>query len=82
MNKRLFSLGDRRLRLPEPLPPYEGIYDVHRFGSSCPQQRMVIPQGLNTRLEKDVSDIVAMMYEDVTEDNEDCKSSGLLYVLR
>jgi len=65
-------LGNRRLRLPEPLPPYEGIYDVHRFGSSCPQQRMVIPQELNTRLQKDVSDIVAMLYEDVTVDNEDC----------
>lgn len=43
---------------------------------------MVIPQGLGTRLEKDVSGIVAMLYEDVTVDNEDCKSSGLLYVLR
>ena len=43
---------------------------------------MVIPQGLGTRLEKDVSDIVARLYEDVTVDNEDCKSSGLLYVLR
>jgi hypothetical protein len=43
---------------------------------------MVIPQGLNTRLQKDVSDIVAMLYEDVTVDNEDCKSSDLLYVLR
>jgi len=41
---------------------------------------MVIPQGLGIRLEKDVSDIVAMLYEDVTEDNEDCKSSDLLYV--
>ena len=42
---------------------------------------MVIPQELNTRLYKDVSDIVAMLYEKVTVDNEDCKSSGLLYVL-
>lgn len=80
INKRPISLGNRRLRLPESLPPYEGIYDVHRFGPSCPQQRMVIPQGLNTRLEKDVSNIIASLYEDVTVDNEDCKSSGLLYV--
>jgi hypothetical protein len=43
---------------------------------------MVIPQELDTRLQKDVSDIVAMLYEDVTIDNEDCKSSDLLYVLR
>ena len=79
-SERLFSLGSRRLRLPESLPPYEGIYDVHRFGPSCPQQRMVIPQ-MDARLEKDVTNIVAMLYESVTVDNEDCKSSGLLYVL-
>lgn len=77
-----FSLGDRRLRLPEPLPPYEGGYEVHRFGPSCPQQRMVIPQGLGIRLEKDVADFIARMYENVTVDNEDCKSSGIPYVLR
>lgn len=65
-------IDNRRLRLPEPLPPYEGVYDVRRFGPSCPQQRMVIPQGLGTRLEKDVSDIIARLYEDVTVDNEDC----------
>ncbi|KAH8995061.1 carotenoid ester lipase precursor [Lactarius hatsudake] len=51
----------RRLRLPEPLPPYEGYYD-----------RMILPTGLNTQLEKDISKIVATMYEDVTTDNEDC----------
>lgn len=43
---------------------------------------MLIPQGLNTRLEKDISDIVARMYEDVTVDNEDCKILSLLYVSR
>ena len=79
-NACLFSLGDRRLRLPESLPPYEGTYDVHRFGSSCPQQRMVIPQ-LDARLEKDLTELVALMYENLTEDNEDCECSGLLYVL-
>ncbi|KAI9458426.1 carotenoid ester lipase precursor [Lactarius psammicola] len=62
----------RRLRLPEPLPPYEGFYDVHKFGPSCPQQRMVLPTGLNSQLEKDISNIVATLYEDVTTDHEDC----------
>ena len=81
-NNRLFSVGNRRLRLPEPLPPYEGIYDVHIFGPSCPQQRLVIPQGLNAQLQRAVRNIVGMLYEDVTVDNEDCKSSSLLYVLR
>ncbi|KAH9983658.1 carotenoid ester lipase precursor [Russula vinacea] len=64
--------GDRRLRLPGPLPPYEGNYDVHKFGPSCPQQRMGLPQGLNSSLEKDVSDIFATLYEKVTLDSEDC----------
>ncbi|KAH9034581.1 carotenoid ester lipase precursor [Lactarius pseudohatsudake] len=68
---RFFTCG-RRLRLPEPLPPYEGYYDVHKFGPSCPQQRMIFPTGLNTQMEKDISKIVATMYEDVTTDNEDC----------
>ena len=40
---------------------------------------MLLPQGLNARLAKDVNDIVAMMYEDVTEDSEDCKSPTLEY---
>lgn len=70
-----FSTGDQRLRLPESLPPYEGNYEAHKYGPSCPQQRMLLPQGLDTRLEKDVNNIVAMMYEAVTEDSEDCKVS-------
>jgi carboxylesterase type B len=77
--RRPFSTGDRRLRLPEPLPPYEGNYEAHKYGPSCPQQRMLLPQGLDTRLEKDVNNIIAMMYEAVTEDSEDCKSPVLVY---
>lgn len=63
---------NRRLRPPEPLPPYGGHYNVHKFGSSCPQQRLVLPQGLNSQLEKDISNIVSSLYEDVTIDSEDC----------
>ena len=43
---------------------------------------MTLPQGLGIRLEKDVSDIVSRMYEDVTIDNEDCKIPSLLYLSR
>ena len=71
------STSNRRLRLPEPLPPYGGDYEAHRFGSSCPQQRMVLPQGLDPQLEKHVDDIVSRMYEDVTPDSEDCEPSSL-----
>ena len=71
----IHSTLDRRFRLPEPLPPYAGRYDVHKFGPSCPQQRLVLPQGLNSQLQRDISNIVANLYEDVTPDDEDCEAS-------
>ena len=55
---------------------------AQRYGSSCPQQRFVIPQfKLNERLERDVTNIIARMYEDLTPDSEDCKIPGLVNVL-
>ena len=80
MNAHPFSTDSRRLRLPEPLPPYEGNYEAHKYGASCPQHRMLLPQGLNVRLAKDVNNIIAMMYEDVTPDSEDCKSLRVIFV--
>jgi hypothetical protein len=74
LNIHLLSTSNRRLRVPESLPPYEGNYEAHKFGSSCPQQRMTLPEGLDPRLAKDVNDIVARLYEDVTPDSEDCKT--------
>lgn len=68
------STWNLRLRPPEPLPPYGGHYDVHKFGSSCPQQRLELPQGLHSQLVKDINNIVATMYEDVTTDSEDCEA--------
>ena len=43
---------------------------------------MGLPQGLDTRLEKDVSDIFATLYEKVTLDSEDCKIPNPLPVSR
>jgi len=79
VNTHPFSTDYRRLRLPEPLPPYEGNYQAHKYGPSCPQHRMLLPQGLNARLAKDVNNLIAMMYDYVTEDSEDCKSPILVY---
>ncbi|KAH9968418.1 Alpha/Beta hydrolase protein [Lactifluus volemus] len=70
--------ADLRLRLPQPLDPYEGIYQVNKFGSSCPQQRLVLPPGLKPRLEKDINDIVSRLYEDVTPDSEDCLTINVI----
>ena len=35
---------------------------------------MAMPTGLGTQLQKDINDLIALMYEDVTPDSEDCKS--------
>ena len=43
---------------------------------------MTLPQGLNSRLAKDVNNIVARFYEDVTADDEDCKSLSLVACVR
>ncbi|KAH9030333.1 carotenoid ester lipase precursor [Lactarius pseudohatsudake] len=53
--------SERRLRLPEPLPPYEGLYYVQEFGKSCPQQRLDLPNGLDSQLVKDVSGVVNVL---------------------
>ena len=69
----LYSTWDRRLRLPEPVQPYEGHYDVHRFGPSCPQQTLALPEVGHSQLETEIHNFVARLYEDVTTDNEDCE---------
>lgn len=33
------SIGDRRLRLPEPNNPYVGVLDATVYGPACPQHR-------------------------------------------
>ncbi|KAI0259424.1 carotenoid ester lipase precursor [Gloeopeniophorella convolvens] len=65
-------IGARRLRLPEPPAPYAGTYIAQRHGSSCPQQELKLPSGINTELQKEVGRVVARLYEDVTPDSEDC----------
>ncbi|KAI0248236.1 carotenoid ester lipase precursor [Lactifluus subvellereus] len=65
-------IGDRRLRLPEPLPPYEGLYYVQEFGKSCPQQPMTLPNGLDSRLVQSISTVVGRLYDDITPQDEDC----------
>jgi acetylcholinesterase len=64
--------GDRRLRLPEPTPPYEGLYYVQAFGKSCPQQRLVLPNGLDSQLVADIGSVVSVLYDGLTPADEDC----------
>jgi hypothetical protein len=70
--------GERRLRLPEPLPPYKGLYYVQEFGRSCPQQRLVFPNGLGSRLTKDISNLLTALFEDLTPADEDCEGNVVL----
>lgn len=65
--------GDRRLRLPEPLPPYEGRYYVQNFGKSCPQQPLTLPNGLDSQLVQNIGKVVGRLYENITPQDEDCE---------
>ncbi|KAH9066827.1 carotenoid ester lipase precursor [Lactarius vividus] len=64
--------NERRLRQPEPLPPYQGLYYVQEFGKSCPQQRLDLPNGLDSQLVKDIGSVVNVLYENLTPADEDC----------
>ncbi|KAF9488947.1 lipase [Pleurotus eryngii] len=69
--------GDRRFRLPVPIPPYTGTVQATAFGSACPQQsaRLPLPDGLAS----DVVDlIVNTAYKAVFPDNEDCLSINVV----
>ncbi|KAI0052207.1 carotenoid ester lipase precursor [Auriscalpium vulgare] len=65
-------IGDRRLRKPEPLPPYEGDRSATAYGSSCPQMPMTLPSWVEGDLSKALNSVVGSMYESFTPDNEDC----------
>jgi hypothetical protein len=56
-----------------PTDPYVGTHNVQEFGYSCPQQALSIPNGLNSRLVKDIGSILKNLYEDLTPSDEDCK---------
>ncbi|KAG9227351.1 hypothetical protein CCMSSC00406_0004110 [Pleurotus cornucopiae] len=69
--------GDRRFRLPEPIPPYTGTVRATAFGPACPQQsaRLPLPDGLAS----DVVDlIVNTAYKAIFPDSEDCLSINVV----
>ncbi|KAI9454072.1 carotenoid ester lipase precursor [Lactarius psammicola] len=63
---------ERRLRLPEPVPPYEGLYYVQDYGDACPQQLLKLPNGLDSKLVHNVNQVVANMYDASRPTDEDC----------
>ncbi|KAK0460006.1 carotenoid ester lipase precursor [Desarmillaria tabescens] len=63
--------GDRRFRLPETLPAYNGSYDASAFGPSCPQQAVKLP--ILTGVPAEVVDyIVNSIFTAILPDDEDC----------
>ncbi|KAF4589937.1 hypothetical protein EYR38_009232 [Pleurotus pulmonarius] len=69
--------GDRRFRLPQPIPPYTGTVQATSFGPACPQQsvRLPLPDGLASDA---VDLIVNTAYKAVFPDSEDCLSINVV----
>ncbi|TFY81776.1 hypothetical protein EWM64_g2235 [Hericium alpestre] len=65
-------IGNRRFRLPEPYPVYEGYYSATSFKPSCPQQAMTMPGWLDNELKHALDKVVDSMYDHFTPDSEDC----------
>ncbi|KAH9172349.1 carotenoid ester lipase precursor [Lactarius sanguifluus] len=72
--------GDRRLRQPQPLPPYEGYYHVQAYGKSCPQQGITLPDVIHDepQVVEAFDDIVNKLYSDLTPDDEDCLTVNVI----
>ncbi|KAH9051980.1 carotenoid ester lipase precursor [Lactarius vividus] len=68
--------GDRRLRQPEALPPYDGYnYVVQHYGNSCPQQAFTLPEVFNKVPQ--LGNVINGMYSDIMRDAEDCKAHAM-----
>ncbi|KAK0503648.1 carotenoid ester lipase precursor [Armillaria luteobubalina] len=69
--------GDRRFRLPEAHPAYNGTYDASAFGPSCPQQAVKLP--ILTGLPAEVVDyVVNSIFSAVLPGDEDCLTINVL----
>ncbi|KAH9073439.1 alpha beta-hydrolase [Lactarius deliciosus] len=64
--------NERRLRVPEPFPPYEGLYYVQEYGKACPEQFLKLPNGLDSELVYQVNQVVAQIYDTKSPSDEDC----------
>jgi hypothetical protein len=77
-DRRAHRTNERRLRAPEPVPPYEGLYNVQEFGKACPQQFLKLPNGLDSRLVGEVNQVVDRMSVKQTPTDEDCKGHAII----
>ncbi len=72
-DRRAHRTYGRRLRRPEPVPPYEGLYYVQDYSKSCPQQFLKLPNGLDSQLVHNINKVVGGMYDAMRPTDEDCK---------
>lgn len=68
----LFSTGDLRFRLPQPIPAYTGSLTATAYGLSCPQQAVDLPIVSGLAAEA-IDFIVNSIYGLIFPDSEDCK---------
>lgn len=78
LTRTRFRTGDRRLRQPEVLPPYSGLYYAQAFGRSCPQQKFTLPNVVqdDPELTNYVNSVLSQLYQGLVVDDEDCKPSA------
>ena len=67
-------VGELRLRLPQPLPPFTGTVNATGFGNQCIQHLLSLPSDAPPELLRDVALMVPLFYPnpDVPQD-EDCE---------
>ncbi|KAK0185686.1 carotenoid ester lipase precursor [Armillaria mellea] len=69
--------GDRRFRLPETHPAYNGSYDASAYGPSCPQQAVKLP--ILTGIPAEAVDyLVNSIFNAILPDDEDCLTINVL----
>ncbi|KAH8813521.1 carotenoid ester lipase precursor [Flagelloscypha sp. PMI_526] len=69
--------GDRRFRLPEPHPAYQGAITAKAFGPSCPQQAfdLPLPKGL---VDSTIDWLLNTAYLAILPDDEDCLTINIV----
>ncbi|KAG6816185.1 hypothetical protein H0H87_008012 [Tephrocybe sp. NHM501043] len=72
-------VDELRFNLPQSIEPYTGELDATSFGPSCPQQKVILPPGLDTRLREDISKTI---FGQDFPDSEDCQYDGTTIVSR
>ncbi|KAJ7166299.1 carotenoid ester lipase precursor [Mycena crocata] len=69
--------GDRRFRLPQPIPAYTGTRTVNAFGPACPQQAVKLP--ILTGLPEEIIDyVVDSAFGVVFPSDEDCLTLNVI----